>query len=40
MSRTTAHRDTDTGLPPGSFDIQVARQTGQVTISEGQVTDF
>jgi len=28
------------GLPPGSFDIQVAGQTEQVTISEGNVTDF
>lgn len=28
------------GLPPGSFDIQVAGQTERVTISEGQVTDF
>lgn len=28
------------GLPLGSFDIQVAGQTEQVTISEGKVTDF
>jgi Cu/Ag efflux protein CusF len=28
------------GLPPGSFDIQVAGQTERITISEGTVTDF
>jgi hypothetical protein len=28
------------GLPPGSFNIQVAGQSERVTISEGQVTDF
>lgn len=28
------------GLPPGSFEVQIAGQTQKVTISEGKITDF
>lgn len=37
---TSDYGDQVIGLPPGSFDIQVAGQTERVTISEGNVTDF
>lgn len=36
----SGHEDNVFGLPPGSFDIQVAGQTERVTVSEGQVTEF